>query len=398
MKEISDLPAEIFAMVVNELVSDVGVAAAWKLRGVSRLFASEIEHNIFAKQPDSIVYDLAPQVMALLPNKINKMVTYLAEKLGLQGKEKDRCLESLCRSVTGCIQPRYPNRVLKFEEWSRNISLNQLLTPRDKLSGAAAIGSVELVKQFIKQVGMDGGSPLFSSIIGSAIYAGQSEILTTIAENKLATTSSGPVQANINTFKRSNGKRMHNDLQHLLRHAMEKDHLDTVRALLLLQEKHLSKMNWRDFHDLLTCAVQTMNYRMVEHMMSLSIPGRVLSKVDMRSFRAACSLPDIRIFNALMSKDNGGIDVHLPRLTWTPLNCAIRLGTLEMVQAVLDAGADVDQVGTQVQGFGQPRAITRPIQWAIRRRDEDMIRLLIAKGAASVGLRFALIKSPSTSW
>ncbi|KAF2449805.1 hypothetical protein P171DRAFT_440257 [Karstenula rhodostoma CBS 690.94] len=53
-QDLLDLPPELFQRVVHELVLDVGIVEAWKLRSVSRTFAAEIHHDIFAHQPKEV--------------------------------------------------------------------------------------------------------------------------------------------------------------------------------------------------------------------------------------------------------------------------------------------------------------------------------------------------------
>lgn len=64
MSNLLDLPAELLQMVIHELVitskdpsclwrpsSHPGIGQLWKLRGVCRSFAAEIEREVFSQQP-----------------------------------------------------------------------------------------------------------------------------------------------------------------------------------------------------------------------------------------------------------------------------------------------------------------------------------------------------------
>ncbi|KAJ4361993.1 hypothetical protein N0V83_010934 [Neocucurbitaria cava] len=56
MVELLDLPVELFQMITHAMVDEIGVHKVWKLRSVCRIFASEIEHDVFALQSKYAFY------------------------------------------------------------------------------------------------------------------------------------------------------------------------------------------------------------------------------------------------------------------------------------------------------------------------------------------------------
>ncbi|KAL1600571.1 hypothetical protein SLS60_006957 [Paraconiothyrium brasiliense] len=145
-QDLLDLPPEILQRVVHELVSDVGVVGAWKLRGVCRTFAAEIHDDIFARQSKEVLMasmDTAHHlqifennVIVYMRNRLNKRLdangilvskleelwAYLMEKLHIREFEKRQ--EYATRLIEGLL---HVNRFADY--WKVFIWDEQLRSP-----------------------------------------------------------------------------------------------------------------------------------------------------------------------------------------------------------------------------------------------------------------------------
>ncbi|KAF1958204.1 hypothetical protein CC80DRAFT_490822 [Byssothecium circinans] len=94
----------------------------------------------------------------------------------------------------------------------------------------------------------------------------------------------------------------------------------------------------KDFNKWLTAAIRTQSVDFVKTVLSVNINSR--AKVSQGMFVTACNQGVPEIITALFGKNQ--IDPNKKFLECTPLILATRTGNLDVMKAVLDAGADIN--------------------------------------------------------
>ncbi|KAF1960764.1 hypothetical protein CC80DRAFT_544159 [Byssothecium circinans] len=201
------LPIEIFQQITHNLVSEVGITTAWKLRLTCRTFAAEIKHDIVARQPlsaflrrpiydgyirtswiytppkplfDQLVWMLLCRctrvatkgVHPLIPTKINLILDWLAEELGTNKEHGlDEYRERICKATAEHLSAFSVIKILVGRHYL------SMMTPGlddcDKLAATAIIGNTNLFKATLWK--LEGITKPGNSILGDHLFIAAKE-------------------------------------------------------------------------------------------------------------------------------------------------------------------------------------------------------------------------------
>ncbi|KAF1958203.1 hypothetical protein CC80DRAFT_546443 [Byssothecium circinans] len=193
---------EIFQKITHELVSDIGVAKAWKLRSVCRTFAAEIDYDICANQLTKVVfYYIAHRILkhrigryihnrikavrepsTPLLQKIKDMSEYLVEELELQSrKDRDECTASMCEGLQEAMSVSDFYYHSKNGDQTPQSSYNPFEAPlklHEKLTAAMALGNIDLVCRLIPHLHSNFPISKFRSPLSIAVSQGYEAIVS----------------------------------------------------------------------------------------------------------------------------------------------------------------------------------------------------------------------------
>ncbi|KAF1958199.1 hypothetical protein CC80DRAFT_534007 [Byssothecium circinans] len=417
------LPTENFFRFVDQIVASLnGFAEAWKVGNGSPTSKWEMEQillrdcdtatirstsegtKILIDNPGLYLFYRSKKLLdadPVLPNKVNEMMQYLYSELNTPAREKDAQLEKVCQLVMCSYDRRHLNRVFQWDivPWKGRIYFNsrlnipdEVLTPQGKLGAAIAVGATDLVKRLMDEfINPDStqwnGDTMFGDWpLRAAALRGDSRMIDTInaklSEMKAANVSSAGRQGFITHHQ---GKRF-NGAFHT---AIRTNDVGSIRSMWDLYLKHLKDSKaplgppiidmW------LLEAIRTERADIVRLVMGL--PRLTNFVVSTANFLSACDTSNTALVEALIDHENNGMPINYLGNYFTPLVGAVRYGTLAIVNAVLDAGADVNL-----------RTIpdnASAIEYALARRREDIARALLNKNPDLGDVRVRLVGSRS---
>ncbi|KAF2635779.1 hypothetical protein P280DRAFT_522896 [Massarina eburnea CBS 473.64] len=406
-----DFPPEIFQNIIHELVAETGACGAWKLRSVSKVFDAEIRYDVLVKQPQSIpcrdnshdCIRLQQHITTLhlvdlihnprnhdtrLLSIITDLAQYVCGELGLDDIEQGEIIESLCK---GAVKHLDSNIVLEHL-WSvrpnENVSDGHLKTPSLELSireykngkvqermvaaiAADAYGLViALMSTFTPE--STATSSVFGEPLQFAISIGNHEMVEIIIEKFLSLRSVIP-RKYINFIGYFGSQ-----IACAVPCAIAERRLAILHTLVEAFKIHkivASTIRRTDFDKWLLRAIRTRTVDFVRAV--LDIPINSGAKVSLSVFITACNqgIPDIvtaLIGDRLMDPNKEFMDA-------TPLIVATRTGNLDVVKAVLDAGAYVNGVSKSSDTALEQALMIRKAPSMEKR--EAAVRLLLSYGA-----------------
>ncbi|KAF1958214.1 hypothetical protein CC80DRAFT_546451 [Byssothecium circinans] len=119
MATLFDLPSELLKKIVHELIRTAGIHKTWRKRGTCRVFANEIQHNIFALQPNRVFNTIIEHKVWLLVfhrsktmlqprsnmylGKVNEMIDWIAHEVGIAKDGEDDVREIVCKALVKAI-------------------------------------------------------------------------------------------------------------------------------------------------------------------------------------------------------------------------------------------------------------------------------------------------------
>jgi hypothetical protein len=399
---------DIFQIVIKDLVTEEGVTAAWKLRGTCRVFAKEITHEIFAKQPlDAFDYTIARPATenqaiktfgehtfyktlfwrTKLPHNVDDFLTHivksamhwLAQEVDLGTKdEADDCCEQICKAVVvgigGSLEAFHALQGKGFHITMRRGIASVLDSPA-KMAIAAAIGNFDLVKRYLPTV-----NPL-NECTGSVF---PSTILTAVATRQLNLLNLITDHFHENRQKPVNPSCARSSLEASITFAMERSDLSFIDAQVNFGIAFFGR-NYYKFKLLLIFAMFSKKAEVVQYVMGLELRDKNL-QAEQEVFDILCrhDLPD----DAKVLFGPGCLDPNRVFQNKTDLTKACARGIPDMVAAVLDAGGKVDG---PVPGMGNFPAPLKPIQVAVGHNAVEVAELLIRRGANLKGVFFARV-------
>ncbi|CAN9302213.1 unnamed protein product [Alternaria alternata] len=182
MSNLLDLPAELFQMVIHELViaskdpsypwrpsPHPGIGQLWKLRGVCRSFAAEIEREVFSQQPREFYshrniqrlikthFSRFVSQVSRKPGSVNekmftrlqRMVQYIVEQVEYEDKEQRN--EVIDKTYSGLIQMRdltSLNTILRYLE-TQSPSIQISLTSTYGMFSLSRCTKITLWKKYL---------------------------------------------------------------------------------------------------------------------------------------------------------------------------------------------------------------------------------------------------------
>jgi hypothetical protein len=176
MTQLLDLPPELFQIIIHKVVAiqDVkqyangswGPRNAWKLRGVCRVFAAEIKHDLLTNQPhhelpgcseiieNNMATYLFRRVQKPLDTRtnlttiINQMVNYICEVHSVPTARRQGVLEDMCAGLVPIFEARRLWEMFRYADMPvpEAVDRNTL-----RLTAAVAMRRHDLVRGLISQ-------------------------------------------------------------------------------------------------------------------------------------------------------------------------------------------------------------------------------------------------------
>ncbi|CAN9286460.1 unnamed protein product [Alternaria alternata] len=149
MSNLLDLPAELFQMVIHELVitskdpsypfcpsPHPGIGQLWKLRGVCRSFAAEIEREVFSQQPREFYSHR--NIQRLIKTHFSRFVLQVSRKPGSVNEKMFTRLQRMVQYIVEQVE--YENKEQHNEVIDKTYSgLSKILPMDDKYLPAAQL-------------------------------------------------------------------------------------------------------------------------------------------------------------------------------------------------------------------------------------------------------------------
>ncbi|KAJ4360815.1 uncharacterized protein N0V89_001382 [Didymosphaeria variabile] len=380
-----DLPPEMFRMVIGELVTDTGIARAWKLRGVCRTFAVEIRDEIFARQPSGIIrrslhtnlvgknigfwlsniMKTSLKADGALMYKVKELLDYIVKLLSITDEEKRRiCAQKLFTGLTWNFTPWEIDRLVwtdrrpKNSTWNNDFQnkLSLLLGPittEQKLSAAISVGSGATITAHF-QPNLDTTGTVFGKPLSIATFQGDQALIHTL----IGCYGGFPNILRI-------------DLAEAISIAVQVDNIAMFHALLGYWDpvKGTRANQKRCIQNWLAHAARQNSIPMIDAILAVKKHRGPLIRIEVEAICQNCSA-----ITAQHYLNNGSMD---PDITWTnssPLLIATKRKDLDMIKAMLEAGADMDKAAGDN---------TTALYVACRDYDYTTARYLLDQGADS---------------
>ncbi|CAO2653268.1 Nn.00g026790.m01.CDS01 [Neocucurbitaria sp. VM-36] len=362
MMNLLDFPPEIFQKIVRELVSASGVDDAWKLRQVCRTFAGEIEYDIFNIQALKFhdIYSKSGvsrlDLKVLLANrlkrpvnadsvflaKIHQMLDFLMEELAIgTPAQLQNLTEELCKTLSVSISTAQLSAILSghFEisrgyrrdtdRRAKSLSLSQ------KLITAVSVNSHDLVRKLLPLSLEETieSSAVFGDPLTVAIDQGNIEMVHTILGGlqRMGIKHCSLQEARSASFHGSN-------VASAISRAIRRENADVLQTLVNFFNENFTGSRKRQYNDWLIESIPIQDVRILRCLLGLRIQGR--TRVERKVLESAAIHGSPQHMEVLIT--SGGLDVNKKYKNTSPLIAAVRGGNIDVVRAVLDAGADVN--------------------------------------------------------
>jgi hypothetical protein len=412
MANLSDLPAELFQMVIHELVitskdpSDSwrpsphpSTGQLWKLRGVSRSFAAEIEREVFSQQPREFYSHRNVQRLVKThfsrfmlqvsrkPGSVNqmmftwlqRMVQYIVEQVEYEDKEKrtevidktynglskilpmDDVIHALWCDSVGCSNC---SRLLGLE-------LPIRLPYHDKFCAALAASNHRLLSKILPKLDTTDRDRLITT--QPILFAVQMRDLTSLntilryLETQLTSTQIF-FTAEYEMFS----------ISRCISITLWEKYLPAAQLLLDYYEKNLPCPSSR-----------TYSGWVAEASANCSLDQLQALKAVLRFNTGRRNLIGPDTLGAVYAQGNSTAikevlqhveDINKGTLSTAPIFIAVRSGRAIAIQACLQAGANVNlSVRPNMRAIG--RTHITPLETAAHRHDVSIVRTLIESGA-----------------
>ncbi|KAL1600543.1 hypothetical protein SLS60_006929 [Paraconiothyrium brasiliense] len=413
--KLLDLPPEMFQRIVHVLVQQTEPQGAWKLRGVCRTFAAEIEYDIFAMQTqDAFASDPSRLFMrkhlwrylfyrtksildadATVPDIINATISYL-QGYGSEGSNQtsDQLREALCKAVGHTVSMQHLG--FKLGDWSPyemyethtilpswHLKLpgdSELMLPHCKLAMAAATGNMALSKDVLS--GKPRVNPFEITIFGNAVTNSfefdHPAIFDAIAAHVEELAQQSGRYLGSYTFRWEDN----------LKEAMRTASISWIRRIIEFVGKPFFMYSSGSFQTLLHRAIIRCNSQTAITFLDATNTTTTRLRLDAYVFKYACKHHSTDVVMRLLN-----ISYHGANSLWrnsSPLTIAVNFGTADTVTAILDAGAVVDGIASRLYDEGSKyRTKVVPIEEAMKRGNRDIIQILLSRGAKVEGLEVA---------
>ncbi|RYN60510.1 hypothetical protein AA0118_g6303 [Alternaria tenuissima] len=412
MANLSNLPSELFQMVIHELVitskspSDSShpsprprIGQLWRLRGVCRSFAAEIEREVFSQQPREFyrhrnvrrlvrahfsrfmlqVSRKPGSVNEKMFTRLQRMVQYIAKQVEYEDKEQRN--EVMDKTYNGL------SKILPMDDvihalWCDNVGcpyclnflgskLPKRLPYHDRFCAALAAGNHRLLCQILPKLA---GSRIDQLITTQPIwFAIQMRDLTSL-NTILRYLEAQPPSAQIyltRTYARFS-------ISKCISNTLWEKYLPAAQLLLDYYEKNLP------------CpSSKTYSGWVAEASANCSLDQLQALRAVLRFNTGSTNLIEHDTLAAVYAKGNSAAiqevlqhvgDINKGTVRTAPIFIAVRSGRPIAIQACLQAGADVNlSMRPNMRAIG--RTHMTPLETAVHRHEVSIVRILIEVGA-----------------
>ncbi|KAF2449804.1 ankyrin [Karstenula rhodostoma CBS 690.94] len=386
-----DLPVEIFQPIIHDLVTEVGVVEAWKLRGVCRTFAVEISNEIFSHQPERVIRKVLDKkfirknigvylnnvmktsagATGALMHKTKHLLHYITELLGLnQQQERDECARRLFQGLTSRLEAGEIADLIWTDEgphpsnygsalWEmmlREITYNKVIqtllkpiTPQEQLAAAVSVGSCDTVDNLFQPTHLQ---PIITSTSRghphgkryAEVSAGKPWAQSTIKNgNLLEIAAQQDDHEMIHTLVAAYARykvNLHDDLAAAVAYTIREENVATLEILLgywvqvqrTQVQRRRSRVHW------LASAADKGSLAMIESI--LHTKGTHTEPMPRKEAEAIIRWGTPVVLRHYLT--NGRIDPHKTWAKSTPLIIASRTNDCSIVRELLLAGADIN--------------------------------------------------------
>ncbi|KAL6703819.1 hypothetical protein ACN47E_009038 [Coniothyrium glycines] len=381
-----DLPPEIFEHIMHEYVKQVGVPAAWKIRGTCKTFLPYVEYAVFAKPCMNQYLKSAAARNILRQN----MVEFLFHRSVKSSNNATDLLPRFIREVMGNLQKADPAAMQQEQHIRRTLcevivrkhpNTYACITNSTKakeacsyidteyvshmLAAAAIIGSVPALQAFANgdTAAIWQSSKIFGHPLDAAVGANQGHIVQLVALQSLRDARSGQLHDYIYSQQTS--------FRQAINTAISGHKSSVVQCLLSTYNKLFGAVGAFQFKEWLRVVVGTGNDRVLRVLLRVHHHASV---EDMYTgFKYSCDQDNFQLASVFLDHQLFGID-EIVGSTY-PLETAIKSAAPNVVQGLLKAGASPD---------GPPycHSRVRPLSLALARREIKFCHMLRRKGAS----------------
>ncbi|KAJ4361994.1 hypothetical protein N0V83_010935 [Neocucurbitaria cava] len=367
---ILDFPPEIFQEIMHELVSASGVGEAWKLRQVCHEFRSlELDRKILLLNRLKRPLNANPDFLA----KIHQMLGFLKEELGTESPAQFKVLtEELCKSLSISVG----SFTLFVALCGRNglTQLGKALDLSQKLIAAISVNARDLVRRLLPLLSAEAIKPciacIFDDPLTVAVNQGNRKMVRTILRGlqDMGIERCSPAEldrASMHGF----------DVAFAIHRAIRCADFHVFETLVDFFSEHFPPAKKMQYNRWLMASCGVQDTRILQCILELEFRGRV--RIDRKVLVAVTLFGRLQHMKTLLGCVD--FDVKKTYADTSPLISAVRGGNVDVVAALLDAGADVN---TAINYRGrQISAMSAAIRYAHESRYRAIVGLLLKRGA-----------------
>ncbi|KAF2854018.1 hypothetical protein T440DRAFT_486657 [Plenodomus tracheiphilus IPT5] len=353
---LPDLPPELFSNVIHELVADIGIAEAWKQLKLHDSFHKAGEYlfyQVVRARPES---ESNPHLL----NLVRRLASYLHEELEVPEHLQHQTTQDLCEGLSKTFLAAPLVRFLRTPpSWLPHPNIFHLCA-------SISIGAHDLTRDLLTQVTTTHQFKLPFNLLEAAIKLHDETLFYFLMSHIEAYSGLNREQA-ITQFKVDTNISL----------SIFSRNLDQTKRLIQLRNSIRRKANATQTRQWIITAMDTNDVTFVQTFANMfPVMTRRAFKHIMALIRA-CKSGSADMINLLIRE--GDLDLAKGRYRTLPLAIAVRHGNTEVIGAIIDAGADVNQ---RLECKQQPRTLVTVAELAvIRQTDLEIIDYLISRGA-----------------
>ncbi|CBY00646.1 hypothetical protein IAQ61_011559 [Plenodomus lingam] len=400
MFRLNDLPPELFSNVIHELVSDIGINEAWRLRETSRLFAAEIDNNVVSKQRLDInnkentlniaigkaakylFYQVIrkqpdPHTRPALPLLVRRLASYLQEELGVPAKEEYKTIRDLCQGLVNTlgstqiywlIQKEQPLTMQKhpFLEPPKELSGNQ------KLFASISIRSHTLTEKLLAEINTTHEFELPIPPLEVALGSNDEKLYGILLSR---------IESYTGTEKQQSISQLGVDAAII--HSIKIGNLTHTKQLVQLRESVEPRVAAEASRFWLVTAIETRQLTVAQRFVNMFPELSQRNLTHLTVVTRTCQTGSTDMMNLLINE--GSLDLSKGNVRTLPLACAVRNGSPAIIEAIIDAGADVNK---RLEGRNKKSGPQTVSELAVRPKDLGILDCLLGRGANLPRKRF----------
>ncbi|KAF2657081.1 ankyrin [Lophiostoma macrostomum CBS 122681] len=387
--ELLALPPEIFGLIVHEFVENVGVVQAMQYGQVCSTFSRAIKYEVFAKQPLSAFEDKQSQKEqtrkalllcsnihlylyyrtkslldsnSLLPDQINKVVNFLYENQEEpRRKDRDFILGKVCTTAA----PRAYHVLINGDHYPYYESSDA----ENLIAAASAYGDTKMLLKVLEEFPetFEKESFGFGNPVTHAVERGDMSYFKLILDH---------LWKDLGRNSRGYLSPPEELLSEPIITAIRQGNTHMTRLLMTQYQKSYKSIPKCRYSHWLSTSVANDNVEVARLILALKVKSE--PRVALDTFRTACRKDNEEMIRALVG--TGRLSANKAFKNECPLTLAIHYGKIEVIKAVLEAGAHPDGPHPGVRKFPSKEWVT-PLFKAIAQGDIDAVNLLLQCGA-----------------